>query len=71
MCNSPDSLIQSTICKHVHLLQRVLQLEENKENCDAPHNPLSDGTERKKYAKEEVLVLASNMPNQLEKNDAS
>lgn len=30
LCNCPDGLTQSTICKHVHLLQNVLQLQEKK-----------------------------------------
>ena len=34
VCNCPDSLIQSTICKHVHLLQRFLL---------QPNNPTENG----------------------------
>ena len=34
VCNCPDSLIQSTICKHVHLLQRFLL---------QPNNPMENG----------------------------
>ena len=36
VCNCPGSLIQSTICKHVHLLQRFLMQPNNPtENCDS------------------------------------
>ena len=71
LCNCPDSLIQSTICKHVHLLQTVLKMQGNKENCDITDIPLTFVADRKEYVKEEVKVLASNMPKQRERNDVS
>ena len=72
LCNCPDSLIQSTICKHVHLLQTALATKEIKENCDITDIPSTFDhcdADRKAYIKEEVKVLANNMPKQRERNE--
>lgn len=68
LCNCPDSLIQGTICKHVHLLQTVLK-QENKENCDFADRPLTVDDEKKEYVKNEILALTRKMPKQQERND--
>ncbi len=57
LCNCPDSLIQSTICKHVHLLQTVLTMQGNKENHEITDIPLNFDADRTEYVKEEVEAL--------------
>ena len=74
LCNCPDSLIRSTICKHVHLLQTALATKEIKENCDITDIPSTFDhcdADRKAYIKEVVKVLANNMPKQRERNEVS
>ena len=69
MCNCPDSLIQSTICKHVHLIQRVLTTappptkqspspdDESKDTLDTEPTDTPD-SERCDYVAQELRVLA-------------
>ena len=68
LCNCPDSLIRSTICKHVHLLQRVLQAENGEvltNTCTT--SPISD--DKMAYVNDELKVLSNYMPQTLERND--
>ena len=69
LCNCPDSLIRSTICKHVHLLQTVLATEQSKENCDITDVPSNFDADKKDYIREEVKVMANNMPKQRERDE--
>ena len=63
VCNCPDSLIQSTICKHVHLLQRfLLQPKNPTENSDdfglVPDSVREDEI---KYKDTEVKLVAEHL----------
>lgn len=59
MCSCPDSLIQSTICKHVHLIATVCSTESIpvELSCEIePTDTLDD--KRSKYVDQELHVLA-------------
>ena len=65
LCNCPDSLIQSTICKHVHLLQHFLLQPnypmENGNDCrPIPDSVLEDEI---KYKDKEVKSVADHLKN--------
>ena len=59
MCSCPDSLIQSTICKHAHLIETVSSTESTPAelSCEIePTDTLDD--KRSKYVDQELHVLA-------------
>ena len=59
MCSCPDSLIQSTICKHIHLIETVISTESMPAelSCEMePTDTLDD--KRSKYVDLELHVLA-------------
>ncbi|PFX12575.1 hypothetical protein AWC38_SpisGene23443 [Stylophora pistillata] len=59
MCSCPDSLIQSTICKHVHLIETVISAESTPAelSCDIELTGTLDD-KRSKYVDQELHVLA-------------
>ena len=65
LCSCPDSLMQSTICKHVHLLRHfLLQLNNPRENGD-DCGPILDSVleDEIKYKDKEVKLVADHLKN--------
>lgn len=56
-CNCPDCLIQCTICKHIHLLQRCLSKEEQIDSSNSHHQP-DNFLPSQQYADNEVRLVA-------------
>lgn len=63
VCNCPDCLIQSTICKHIHLFQRFLLLNPPIENGDDFSGLIPDSKckDENKYKDTEVKLVAEHL----------
>lgn len=63
MSNCPDSLIQATICKHVHLLQRFLLSDKqtNQDGKPVPDSSRQSSEHVTKYKDTEVQLMAEHL----------